>query len=167
MRTALDADRDKLDAAERNFVDSIREHGWFATHVMGEGEHLAFSYTTGFTSSLRKPEVLLHSLRQDLAHQVLWDVFRDLQAGKILPLGRPIEDILGNHRACFFQVSPRHYPDHLGWNRWFYGGDGFECLQLVWPDRDDVFPWEAGFDEKMRADQVDLTVGGWLGELGR
>lgn len=165
MRTALDADRDKLDAGERNFVDLIREHGWFATHVMGEGEHPSFSYTTGFTVTLQAPEVLLHSLRQDLAHDVLWDVFREVKAGKVLPLGQPIENILGNHRACFFRVARAHYPEHLGWSRWFYGGDEFECLQLVWPDRDDVFPWQDGFDEDMRADQVDLTANGWLSEL--
>ncbi|HEY1605029.1 MAG TPA: DUF4262 domain-containing protein [Allosphingosinicella sp.] len=31
----------------------------------------------------------------------------------------------------------------LGWSRWFYGGDVFPYLRLVWPDRVGLFPWEA------------------------
>jgi hypothetical protein len=165
MRTALDGDRSKLDEQERTFVEAVETHGWFRTSVMAEDEHPSFSYTTGFTLTLGAPEVLIHSLRSDLAHDVLWDLFRDLKAGKRLVLGRPLDDILGNHRACFFAVARRHYRDHLGWSRWFYGGDPFDCLQLVWPDRDDVFPWEPGFDAAMRDNQVDLSETGWLREL--
>jgi len=165
MRTALDADPAKLDDQEKAFVAAIRDHGWFGTHVGADEDQPSFSYTTGFQVSLRAPEILIHSLGFELAQNILWDVFRDLKAGKQLQLGQPISDVLGNHRACFFRVDRSHYAEHLGWSRWFYGGDAFECLQLVWPDRDDVFPWQDGFDAGMRGDQVDLTATGWINEL--
>jgi hypothetical protein len=58
-------------------------------------------------------------------------------------------------------VANRFYADHLGWTRWFYGGDRFPCLQIVWPDRAGVFPWEPGFDATFSNDQADLTEHGW------
>ena len=167
MRTALDARREDLDDDEREFVDAIREDGWFRTGVLGEGKHPAFSYTTGFWLKFQAPEVLIHSLRDDIAHDVLWDIFRDLQSGWRPALGQPTDGVLGNLRVCFFRVDRRRYDDHLGWSRWFYRGGDFECVQLVWPDRGGAFPWQDGFDPKFRNDQVDLSVGGWMNKLRR
>jgi hypothetical protein len=53
----------------------------------------------------------------------------------------------------------------LGWSRWFYGGDAFPCLQIVWSDRDGRFPWQSGFDPALAGLQPDLTENGWLASL--
>jgi hypothetical protein len=31
-------------------------------------------------------------------------------------------------------------PDHPGWSRWFDCGGDFDCVQLIWTDRDGCFP---------------------------
>jgi len=167
MRTALDADPVTLDEHERNFVERIRRHGWFRTSVMGDDEGPGFSYTTGFWLTLGAPEFIVFALTPEIAHQVLWDMFNDLKDGRPRPVGRSLDDVFANLAAYVFPVAAPHYPDLLGWSRWFYGGDDFACQQIVWPDPNGVFPWQAGVDERFACLQPDLSEGGWESLLQR
>ena len=64
---------------------------------------------------------------------------------KPLPIGERTDAVFANLPAYVFPVAKKHYRDLLGWSRWFYGGDDFPCLQIVWPDRAGRFPWEPTF----------------------
>jgi Domain of unknown function (DUF4262) len=163
METALDFPHDTLDEHERRFVSNVREHGFFTTGVRAAGELPGFSYTTGFWLSLQAPEVVTFSTKA--AHDLAWNLFRDAKSGVVLPVGRATMDVLENFPVYFFSVAERHYSVDLGWSRWFYNGATFPCLQLVWPDREGTFPWQKGFDEAFRKDQIDLTENGWLASL--
>lgn len=164
MNTALLAPEGTLDEDEQRFVSSIREHGWYRTRVFAEGDQPEFSFTTGFWVTLGQPELIVVGLQSDIAHAVLWDAFRYLKAGGQLPLRARTDDVFGNLPAVLYDMDKKFYPDYLGWSRWFYAGDDFPCLQVIWPDRSGVFPWEAGFDLSMIGLQPDLAKGGW-GEL--
>jgi hypothetical protein len=163
--TALDADPATLDEHERKFVANVREHGWFRTGVFAEEGLPGFSYTTGFWVSAQMPEIIIFSIKDAIAHDVLWDLFRDCQSGVKHPVSVRTDQLFANLPAYLFPVARKHYREHLGWSRWFYGGDEFPCLHLVWPDPKGVFPWEPGFDERFRSDQPDLTERGWLNSL--
>ena len=165
MLTALDAPFKRLDEHEQNFVSNVREHGWFRTNVFGEEALPGFSYITGFWLSAQTPEIIVFSMKAQIAHDLLWDMFRDGRAGVKYPVAMRTNQIFANAPAYLFPVAKNRYREHLGWSRWFYGGDDFPCLQLVWPDRDGLFPWEQGFDESFRQDQQDLTEQGWLNSL--
>jgi hypothetical protein len=167
MRTVLDVDPDTLDEHERNFTDQIRKHGWFRTTVAGDDEGPGFSYTTGLWLTLGTPELIVFALTPQIAHQVLWDTFNDLEGGRSLPIGRPLDDVFANLAAYVFPVASRHYPDLLGWSRWFYGGDDFPFRQIVWPDPGGVFPWQPGMDDHFAGLQPDLSDEGWENLLQR
>jgi hypothetical protein len=161
MRTALDAPAEALDPSEQAFVAKVREHGWFRTEVFGDDEGPGFSFTTGFWVSARQPELIMFGMKGEIAHDVFWDAFREAKTSDSLPIGRRTDRVFANLPAYAFPVANRFYADHLGWTRWFYGGDRFPCLQIVWPDRAGVFPWEPGFDATFADDQADLTEHGW------
>ncbi|MFE0755350.1 DUF4262 domain-containing protein [Inquilinus sp. NPDC058860] len=165
MATALDAPVDALDPQERRFVAIMREHGWHHTGVFEEDENPEFSYSTGFWLTLRHPEIIAFSLSQDVAGRVLWDLYRDLQKGRVLPVGVRLSDVFANTDAYLMPVDKQHYAEHVGWSRWFYGNDDFPCLQLVWPDKRGAFPWEAGRYEPPPALQPDLSPAGWIQSL--
>lgn len=164
MLTALDTSPDTLDEGEKSFVAQVKEHGWFRTGVLGDEEGPSFSFTTGFWVNANQPELIIFSLRGDIAHDVFWGLFRDAKSGLSLPIGKRT-NVFANLPACVFPVAKKHYRDLLGWSRWFYGGDDFPCLQVVWPDRAGAFPWEPEFDGQFAADQPDLTERGWANEL--
>lgn len=161
MFTALDASPERLDPQEARFVSKVREHGWFRTSVLAEGDEPGFSYTTGFWRSVRAPELIVFSLQSQTAHDVLWDVYRSIPQGKSPRVGERLSGVFENVDAVFLPVAKSVYPDYFGWSRWFYGGDDWPCLQLVWPDADGAFPWESGSDGSFPTDQPNLTGTSW------
>jgi len=165
MPTALDAPPEGLDPDEQTFVAQIRQYGWFRTNVLEEEAAPGFSYTTGFWINARQPELITFGMKGEIAHDVFWDLFRDAKAGQSLPVGSRTNDVFANIPAYVFPVAKRHYHEHLGWSRWFYGGDDFPCLQIIWSDRDGLFPWQQGFDPAFVGLQPDLTENGWLASL--
>ena len=79
MITALDAPANALDPDETSFVVSIRENGWFDTSVTGDEEGPGFSYTSGLWVNACQPEVIMFSIKREIAHDVFWDLYRDAQ----------------------------------------------------------------------------------------
>lgn len=163
MRTALDADPAELDKHEQNFVEQIRKHGWFGTHVLSDEEGPGFSYTTGFWLKFKFPELIVFSLQREVAHDTFQHMYHELEAERRFPLGEPNGAIFKNFAAVLLPVSPQQYRPYLGWSSWFYGGDHFPCLQLVFPDSSGRFPWSLGSSESFRAAHPDLTAGNWSG----
>jgi hypothetical protein len=109
------------------------------------------------------PELIVFSLAREIAHDTFWHIYRELEAGQRLPIGEPSAEVFENVTAVLLPVSRVHYRAHLGWSRWFYRGDGFECLQLVFSDTSGLFPWSPGSSEDFRTAQPDLTAGNWSG----
>lgn len=92
---------------------------------------------------------------------MLWNLYRMIEAGNAPPIGVPVDTLFRGFNALLVPVDKSHYPDHLGWNRWFHGGDDFPCVQLFWPDKAGVFPGQAGATDAFKALQPDLSEAGW------
>ncbi|WP_407154982.1 DUF4262 domain-containing protein [Bradyrhizobium sp. STM 3557] len=163
MFTALDAPPEKLDRHEQNVVAKIREHGWFAHHIGADKEGPGFCYTTGFWLKFRHPELIVFSLQAQTAHDTFWHIYRELEAGRRVVVGAQTGEIFKNAPAVLLPVAQRHYRNYLGWSRWFYGNDNFECVQLLYPDSDGRFPWSPDASAGSRSAQPDLTEGNWFG----
>lgn len=166
MQTAFSLPSAQLNDGDRHFLEQIEKHGWFDTHVFDEKGALAsFSYSTGIWLRHQKPELILFGLSRDIAHDILWDAYRDIEQGRSFSIGVRTSDVFGNADAYLFAVAKRHYAEHLAWSHWFYRGDEFPCLHLVWPDKNGLFPWEIGFADEEKSAQPDLTENGWLAAL--
>jgi hypothetical protein len=162
--TEMDSPRDGLDEAERDFIDGIGEHGWMQTQALDEDDKPGFSFTTGFQFSIGHPEILAFKIDRQVANRIFWLLYRCARNGKPVPRATRTTGIVPGDEAYVFPIARRHYADYLGWSRWFYRGDDFECLQIVWPDEAGLFPWEDGFDPRYANAQVDLTEKGWAVE---
>lgn len=163
MATVLDAVPDELDPSQKNIIAQIRKHGWMGTYVMADEEGPSFSYTMGFWLKFSFPEVILFSVPREKAHDIFWAIYREIDEGRRLPIGVPVDGFIRNFQIVFLPVSVEQYREYLGQNRWFYDGDDFECLQLVFPDREGNFPWSSEASDEFRACQPDLTEGDWSG----
>lgn len=165
--TRLSSPRDELDNAEQDFVQGIMGHGWMQTHALDEDGKPGFSFTTGFQVSIGHPEIIAFKIDRQVANEIFWVLYRCAQNGKPVPRAIRTGGILPHDDAYVFPVARRHYANYLGWSRWFYCGDDFDCLQVVWPDEAGVFPWEDGFDGRYAEAQIDLTEHGWAIEVAR
>jgi Domain of unknown function (DUF4262) len=43
------------------------------------------------------------------------------------------------------KVQASRCREFFGYALWFYAGDEFEALQIVWPDKARRFPWDDGY----------------------
>lgn len=162
-RTVIDDPPQKLSDYECKLVEQVRKYGWRSTSVADSDP--AFTYTTGFWLTLQQPEVIVFDFPSDLAHDVLGQMFRELQRGRVLPTGEPLEKLLGGERVYLFPVKEPAVSQFLRSGHWFYKKATFPCLQLVWPDAAGRFPWEDGFDATLADLQPDLSATGWKNEL--
>ena len=165
MRTKLDTPFEAIEPFERAFVAKVREHGFFRAEVFGDAIGPGFSYSTGFCVTTGQPEIVMFSTEAEIAHNVFWNMFRLAEANIPVSLGKPTYQVFANRSAYVFPIAKNFYASHLSWSRWFYGGDDFSCLQIVWPDREGAFPWETTFDPAMAGRQSDLTEHGWRASL--
>lgn len=58
-------------------------------------------------------------------------------------------------------MDPDFYPNYVGYGTWFYDrGVDFPMYQLVWPDKQHHFPWEATFnpDWKHKQPLLDRNI---------
>lgn len=160
METALDVDPSTFNDYERGLVDAVREHGWFCPSVYAEDGEPAFSYSVGFWKSLGKPEVIVLGLPAEVAHSVLWQVWRSFESGLTPQAGEPVADLLEGYLAYFMPAGDKADDFMLSTN-WFYGRKDYPRLQLVWPDPVGAFPWQGDFDQRFAKDQPDLSEETW------
>jgi hypothetical protein len=55
--------------------------------------------------------------------------------------------MVGEVQCEFRPVDPKWVKHLMGWALWYYAGTEFPVLQAVYPDRENRFPGEPGFDE--------------------
>jgi hypothetical protein len=139
MRTALDAAPSVLNAHETNRCLHTQARMVPDLRVPRRAKSRLQLYDR-IWRNVNFPELITFSLSQEIAHDTFWHIYRELKAGQSFAIRQPVENVFEQLKAAFLPVSQQHFKDHLGWNRWFYGGDCFKCVQLVWPDRDGKFP---------------------------
>jgi hypothetical protein len=134
----------------------VARRGWSVVSVPAEGPRPAYAFTVGLWHSFAHAEASVFGRDEDEMAQWLDTVGREVQGGRVLLPDRLGDDVVGT-----VEVFPR--PALASWHRHlfgaalaFYRGEPVPMLQLVWPDRDGVLPWEPGCAEDCLAAQPRL-----------
>jgi hypothetical protein len=137
-------------------ASSIASRG-FATFAVGDPEG-DFAYTVGFTE-LGHPEILISGMPGPLCHQIFWDMFHQIKAGKRYKSGE-LDTDLANLPTAFKTLSPSAAEEFCCQALYWYEDKGKTptFLQLVAPDKAGRFPWDAGYDLKLMRPQRHLWV---------
>jgi hypothetical protein len=125
--------------------DKIVRHGW-AVQFVGAGEGQPhFHYTVGLTWK-GLPEIITFGLPMEVGQTLLNDVGRMMVERQVPMLtGQPQGGILRGFDVYF--VSVLDTTEHLTVaNRLCGGVFPVRALQMVWPDPQGRFPWDAGFE---------------------
>jgi hypothetical protein len=143
--------------ARRPFVNSdekviadVAEFGWHVIKVPEDVEGPAFAFTIGLTKTFAHPEVIIFGLALSTMHGTLNNIGALVRAGKRFEPGDVTQELLKRYACEFVRVPRSAYPDFFGSACRFYGGDAFEALQCVWPDRGGRFPWDDAVDDAVR-----------------
>ena len=118
-----------------------------------------WAYTVGLQHSYGHPEVLIIGLENEQTQILLGNINKRVRnQGRSFRHGTVRKDVIAGY-DCFFQlIDPARYGDWLAANRWFYGSDDFEAVQMLWPNVNGVYPWQSAADSYLRWDQPVLTA---------
>jgi hypothetical protein len=136
----------ELSERDLRIVTNIETFGCEVIQVKSSATSPTWSYTVGVYDTCGKPEVIGVGLKERTALFLLNEAARRLREGADLALGRHRDLIAGVE--CEFRPVDQKWVKHLmGWATWYNGDADFPVLQAVYPDRDNRFPEDAGFDE--------------------
>ena len=148
---------DFVDPADQKVLDDVEKHGWHVVKVLPEGDFPGFAYTVGLFKTFTHPEVLIYGISGDRAHRILNDLGDAIRAGHRFNAGQTDDTLLEGYSCTFRTIPPAQFREHLGFASWFYEGNEFPALQLVYPDRQGRWPWQAGVNEGFRLNQPVLA----------
>lgn len=121
-----------------------------------------YAYTIGFEDRFAFPEVCLFGLSPVACRGLFGLVADALAGGAELPVGPPFIGLLDGAQPC--ALLPVDAPSAVGMfpalaeHHRLAGRppDAFRMVQLAWPDRDGVLPWEPAFDHELAPVQLLL-----------
>lgn len=113
----------------------------------------SFAYTNGLYEQ-NMPEIITFGLPPDSAHYAINRTIAVMKEKGGLPyFGLPIQGILPDYDLTFLQCDSESVKSYM------MGCSNInekDCviIQLCWPDSNNVFSWESGFDENFRDQQI-------------
>jgi hypothetical protein len=127
-------------------ISQIEKFGCSVVTVKGAQYGLGWSYTVGIYDTSGQPEIITVGLFDKTARFVLNRSADLLRNNVDLTHGR--HSALLNELDCEFRAVDPKWVTHL-MNRavWYYDGADFPVLQAVYPDRENRFPGDPGFDK--------------------
>ena len=153
----------RADAARRGEAKlrtDVATHGWHVLKVAEDAEGPGFAYSIRLFHTFAHPELVIVGLPLELMHRLINDVGELIRAGRRFEDGASSEDVLEGCPVRFRAVPQIQYPHYFGWARWFYEGDAFPVLQVVYPDRSHRWPGEGGVSDGFRWQQPVLANDG-------
>jgi len=139
--------------SQRLILADVKKYGWHVVHVAGGESKLAWSFSIGLFQTLGHPEFFIVGLASSTRQTLINDLGARIKAGARFTHGTRAAGVVLNYDVALVEVPELAYADHFGYALWFYHGQEFPVLQVVWPDSTGLFPWASGFDPSLKAIQ--------------
>lgn len=128
---------------------NIATYGLQGISVPGSNYLPSSTYSVGLQETYHHPEIICFGLKTDLMHALVNDVAAIIKEGNRMQPGNTYDNVFQGLDAMFLRVDPANIDDYFGVAIRHYKRSDFPALQLVWPDNDNRFPWEAGFSANL------------------
>ncbi|GAA0894557.1 hypothetical protein GCM10009122_42380 [Fulvivirga kasyanovii] len=128
--------------SEEKIVSDIKSYGWHIISVFEGSESYQFSYTIGLYRTYNVPELVISGLPREISCSILSHIVEDIKSGKRVGANMKSADYIEGYSCYFGLVDKPKYAEYFGKALWYYNGDNFPMLQCVWPNSDNLFPWE-------------------------
>ena len=135
----------------------IAAHGWVVIRIEEDARGPAFAYSIGLTARFGHPEIIILGLPLDVAHDIINLVGDAVRRGSRYVAGGTYDEFLEGYDVTFRAVPRHQYDAYLGTALRFYDNESFTTLQLVYPTREGVWPWQDGAPESFRNRQPVLA----------
>lgn len=140
-----------------NILKDIKNHRVHIAYVESDGYNPSFGYSIGLFKEFNHPELIIIGLDDESTGAIINNAKKEIEKGVKFIEKINYSDFLVDLPVQFLEVKKEHYSDYLGYAGWYNDNSiNFPTLQIVWPDRKGIFPWELGFNEKFKFKQPIL-----------
>src|SRR5262245_32731872 len=153
---AMRSPDDSMTAAQRALLADIAESGVHIAHEDERGERPAHAYTIGMRHSFGEPEVLVIGLPREVAQDLLDNVADEANGGRMFAAGEQHDGLVRDYPVRLLRVSDTQATQWLPLVGWAYERSDVPCLQLVYPDKQGRWPWQADVRDGFRRIQPVL-----------
>lgn len=130
-------------AAKKAIAENIDEYGCHLTLLSSTDYLPGFACSIGLYRRFGHPELICFGLDQNVLGAVLNHGCDLIKTGERLVPGTHYPGFLEGYPIQFVEVDPDYYPNYVGYGCWYYDMSiHFPLYQLVWPDKQNQFPWE-------------------------
>jgi hypothetical protein len=155
--------KEKLNDSFSETLREITEDGYQLWSVF-DNDHptLGFSYSVGVFDTSAHPELISIGLPPKTASSALNSAIGLMRSGINLIVGRH-KNVVGEVEVEFHPVDPKWLHHVMLRTDWYYSGKDVPVLQLIYPDLENHFQGEDGFQEFFRQpllsrDQKESTL---------
>lgn len=145
---------------EKRILNDVEKYGFHVAMIDTDGYSPSFAYTIGLFKSYGYPELICFGLSLELLHSVLWAGKELLDKQRNVDLTLSYANFLEGYNVRLVSVNTSTYPEYFGYAKWFYKNLNFPILQIVWPDKQGVFPWQKDFNSHWKCQQPLLDRSG-------
>jgi len=126
-------------------LDTIEEFGWQNLHITADAVCPRFSYTIGVYDTSAIPELITIGLPSGTAQHALNEAIELMKEGVDLTVGRH-RDVVGSVEVEFRPVDPKWIHHIMLRVNGYYEGADVPVLQLIYPDLENRFQGDEGFN---------------------
>jgi hypothetical protein len=138
------------DEPERIVLANIAEYGWHAVNVVEDNGCPPWTFTIGLFETWDHPEFIIIGRSRATSHAMLKTLADDIELNSPPDLTDPDGHLLLGVKCHFLEVNTRYYSDYVGFALWFYRKRRFPLHQIVWPNRDSLYPWDSAAPKSFR-----------------
>ena len=130
------------DEFEAKALADIEKYGCHVIRVFAEGGLPEFCYSVGIQKSCGAPELIVIGLKTELAHWIINEYNARVRSEGTLQVGKYYSGFIDGFDCLLQSVDRKHYQEYLGWDNWLYDGPNYSAVQLIYPTKTGIWPWQ-------------------------
>lgn len=137
-----------LSEFRKNQEDLIAKHGYTLVGVFDpEGKEPTFAYSIGLTAFAWPEVIFFGNIRPDFIEAILTDLINHWRADGKVTLG-DIDDIIVDYPLRVIEVATDPALEYAAQVTNYFEPKQIRFVQVLWPDKQGVFPNEPGYDNE-------------------
>lgn len=133
---------------EKAIVDNIEKFECHLALIEDDNYLPGFAYSIGLFKNYNHPEIICFGLKANVVGSILNRAKDLIKKGRRFTTDKLYSDFLEAYDVQFVEVNKEFYANYLGYAVWYYDKSfDFPVLQLVWPDKQNNFPWDEHFNK--------------------
>ena len=133
--------------AKKAIKENIEAFGCHLALLEPDNYLPGFVYTIGLYEKYNHPEIICFGLHNNVMKAMLNHACDLIKGGKIFEINNLYDGFLKDYKIQFIEVKKDFYADYVGYAGWYYDKSfDFPLWQIVWPDKQQNFPWDKNFN---------------------